>query len=644
MGAHYFTKSQPNGCAIDVYGASTQQGALLDNNTEKSPRHLNHVPPIRTLARALEILVLVSLTATTAHAFAGAGQSGVDLTGLSNLTGLKAKVVVNYRDQSASSPTDHSAGDLGLTNDISTIALVVADQPPLSNSFDQLWSGTKDKNGQTLRDRATAQAVAEIKQSGGSNVGGTGFPQKGTLYCNCNLAQVGDPLTFSYVLPTVSFIFNEGDFGASWNLTFNVFLTVTVSLQDWPSVPAATGVIHVANANISANNVGASVDEALKEMQTFFSTANSGIDGGNIFAIQEGQIESTPTPTLDITSIGTLLATLAKPAYPMGFTKCRTFVGATKAGTPEGTPPETFNIRLVHPVDPGPKLANTALRTGLQLLSPAINPSQTQLSAGDKLVLTGTHFPIAQADAIYVAWDDTVSGTIVKSEIKWSAPGHPDMHADISRTPFDDHANYTITGLDPDTSYDVQVRDADQLTYTDWGAVLAVKTQLNNNADISLKNGPESVSLGTAKRDSSGNFTADLTVPTGTKSGDYAITATDGSVDASTTIQVLGAGQSATPKLSVLNTTTGLSFSTPVLMPAGATFRLHGEGFKPGTAAVAIQAGKSLANANVGTDGTFDVDVTPAVETGGYTIVASQGAGATQLEATLSFEILVPPK
>jgi len=592
------------------------------------------------------IAVLVSLTATAASALAGADQPGQVTSYGVDITGLKAKVVANYRDKSSIAPADHSAADvsLGLTNDISLIALGVAAQPPLSQSFDQLWSGTKNKQGQTMRDQATVQALTAIQQGGGYNIKGPGFAQTGELYCNCNVIRPGDPLTFTYVLPTVSYTFNEGDFGASWNLTFNVFLTVTVSLQDWPNVPAATGIIHLTGANISAANVGASIDEAVKQIEVFFSTSNSGIDGGNIFAGQEGQIEATPTPTLTITSIGALLAALAKPAYPIGFTQCTGFVGATRAGTPTGTPPLTFNIRLIHPVDPGPKLFDTAIRTGIQLLSPAINPNLTEVPAGGRLTLTGIHFPPAQANEIYVGWDDTVSGTLVGSEIQWAEPGHPETHADISRKPFDAHANYEIAGLTPDTSYNVQVRDSDQLTNTDWSATVAVKTQSTNNVDLSLKTGSATLSLGTATRDSSGDFTANVTVPAGTASGEHTITATDGSVTAGTTIQVLGAGQSATPKLFVINSTTGLPMSVPVLVSPGATFKLHGEGFQPGTVTLAVQGGKSLGTADVAADGTFAVNVAPAVESGGYTIAATEGTGATQLEAALSFELLAPPK
>jgi hypothetical protein len=190
----------------------------------------------------------------------------------------------------------------------------------------------------------------------------------------------------------------------------------------------------------------------------------------------------------------------------------------------------------------------------------------------------------------------------------------------------------------------VQVRDADLLTYTDWSNSLTIKTDANNNVDLSLKSGSTSASLGSAARDSAGSFTATVTVPAGTSTGEHTLVATDGSASASTTVDILAAGQSATPKLYVINTTTGTVMPTPVTMPQGATFTLQGEGFAQGSVALTIQGGKSLGTANAGADGTFSAKVTPPVESGGYTIVATQSSGTSQRQATLAFVVLAQPK
>jgi hypothetical protein len=57
-----------------------------------------------------------------------------------------------------------------------------------------------------------------------------------------------------------------------------------------------------------------------------------------------------------------------------------------------------------------------------------------------------------------------------------------------------------------------------------------------------------------------------------------------------------------------------------------------------------IQGGKSLGSANAGADGTFSAKVTPPVESGGYTIVATQSSGTSQRQATLAFVVLAQPK
>jgi hypothetical protein len=190
----------------------------------------------------------------------------------------------------------------------------------------------------------------------------------------------------------------------------------------------------------------------------------------------------------------------------------------------------------------------------------------------------------------------------------------------------------------------VQVRDADLLTWTDWSDPLTVKTDANSSVDLSLKTGSTTVSLGSGVRDGSGSFTASATVPAGTSAGDHTVVAAGGSASASTTVQVLGAGQTAKPKLYVINTTMGTVMTAPVLMPPDATFNLQGEGFEKGTVSLSIQGGKSLGTANAGADGTFDVKVTPTVGSGTYTIVASQGSGTSQTQTTLTFDVLPPPK
>lgn len=481
-----------------------------------------------------------------------------------------------------------------------------------------------------------------IQSNGGSSISGS-FPETGTLLA---LAEpLGGQFYLSYWLPNAQFHFSKEALGADWNLTFDTEVFISIALQDWPNVPAPVGAVNLSDANVSAANFGADIDEGVDQIETFFSTSNSGIDGGNIFDIDEGNVDATPVPGVDLPALWSLIRNLESQSYPVGFTKCGVFLGATTADDTSGkTPAPTVNIRLVHPIDPAPKLLNAAVKNGLQLLSPAITVSPTQAAAGSKLTVTGQYFPVAQANAIYLEWSDTVSGTLMASEIQWSASGKPATNTRIARKPYDNGNSHTLTGLDANTTYSVQVRDADLLTYTDWSNTLTVKTDANNNVDIALKTGSASASLGSGVLDGSGNFTATVTLPAGTTAGEHTITATVGSASASTTVNVLAAGQSATPKLYVINTTMGGISTPPVLTPPGATFTLQGEGFAQGAVALTVRGGKSLGSANAGVDGTFSAKVTPTVESGNYTIVATQGSGTSQRQATLAFSVLPPPK
>jgi len=593
---------------------------------------------VRSLVAAFAVLI-------AATGIARAGQPSIyqDGSPVIDITGYKTKVVLNFRDKKESAPTDHSAADASSAQ-LGLIALGVFDSVPLSQAFDKMWNATKNKNGQTMRELANAQAIQQITAGGGSHVTG-GFAQTGHLLALASPS--GGSLLLSYWLPSTTFTFNEGPAGASWTLTFDTELLISVALGAWPNVPTPTGSVNLSNANVSHANPGAILDEALEQVGDLFSTSNSGMLGdwpANLFAGQEAQVDSTVSPTLDITSIGGLLNSLAQQATPLGFVKCVSFVGATQAGT-VGTPAPTLNIRLVHPVDPGPGLINTAIRTGLQLLPAAISPSQTQVPVGGSLVLTGRNFPAAQAEAIYVGWMDTVSGTLTSAEVKWSAADQPAKTVDISRKPNDSLFRHTISGLNPATSYRIQVRDADQLTNTDWGAPLTVKTALTNDVIASLQVGNnKTLPVGVGMLDAAGTFTSNVTVPAVTSTGEHTLTAVADSVSASISIKVLGSGQLPTPTLFVVNPTMGTVMGAPVTMSPSAAFTLHGEGFKPGTVTLAIQGGKSLGDASAAANGTFALNVSaPALNSGSYVIVASQGSGSAQVQATLRFEVTPPP-
>jgi len=123
-----------------------------------------------------------------------------------------------------------------------------------------------------------------------------------------------------------------------------------------------------------------------------------------------------------------------------------------------------------------------------------------------------------------------------------------------------------------------------------------------------------------------GSFTANVTIPAGASSGNHTITASDGSASASTrsTCSARPAGQAETVCSRYQHRRLDGRAGTDA---SGRDFELHGEGFDAGTVSLAVQGGQTLGDAKAGADGLFAQKVSPSVQSGGYTIVASEGSG-----------------
>jgi hypothetical protein len=549
---------------------------------------------------------------------------------VSDITGYKLNLLLHYRDRLSAASSDHPPSkvpEIGVLWAASKLGTT-----PLSQLFDNLWSKRKNPtSGQTLEQQAVQQVTQTIQSDLGSSkvVVTGGFPATGRLRSMFIPAYLGpgpsqpDLLVLSFWLSGASFTL-----GNFVKLTFDTELLVYI--RYWPKVVVSADLT-VCNSNISGADAGAQALFDLASLGAWLSGQPT-----NIFQGIEGIIDDTTEPVPNFGKLAEFLNLVSGIAGPLGLVHF--------SATPDPDPStSTLIMRLIHEVDPAPKVVSLAASSAPRLQGPVIRANPTQVHAGEQVSVSGSYFSPASANSCDIGWDDTVSGTLTESEIHWVEVGKPAQDAKnrtLSRKPWDNGNHFNITDLRADKHYNVQVRDGDQLTWTDWGK-FSIKTQKSDSVDIALKSGSSTKSLGTATRDSSGQFEMKATIPAGTAAGTHTLTASDSADAASTPLEVLGAGKSAKPKIYSVDSTGGVA-SVPVIVVVGAPLDLHGEGFRQGKVTIAIQGGPSLGTANAAADGSFTAKPTLSNH-GNFTVVASQGSGPTGLQATLAVSVLSQP-
>jgi len=548
---------------------------------------------------------------------------------VSDITGYKLNLLLHYRDRHSAASSDHppsAVQGIELVWGVSKLGT-----KPLSQQFDDLWSKRKDpKSGQTMEQQAVQQVTQTIQSKLGSSkvIVTGGFPATGRLRSMFIPAYLGpgpsqpDLLVLSYWLPGASFTL-----GNFVTVTFDTELLVYT--RYWPKVVVSADLT-VCNSNISGADAGAQALLDVASVAAWFSGQPT-----NIFQGIEGMIDDTTEPVPNLGKLKEFLNLVSGIASPLGLVHF--------SATPDPST-STLIMRLIHEVDPAPKVVSLAASSAPRLQGPVIRANPTQVHAGEQVSVRGSNFSPAAANSYEIEWsDDTVSSTLTESEIQWVEEGKPAQdakHKTLSRKQWDNANHFNITDLRADTHYNVQVRDGDQLTWTDW-AKFSIKTQKSASVDIALKSGSSTKSLGTATRDSSGQFEKKVTIPAGTVVGAHTLTASDSADSASTPLEVLGAGKSAKPKIYSVDSTGGVA-SVPVIVVVGAPLDLHGEGFRQGKVTLAIQGGPSLGTANAAADGSFTAKPTLSNH-GNFTVVASQGSGPTGLQATLAVSALSQP-
>ncbi|MBE3011841.1 hypothetical protein IL992_21945 [Microbispora sp. NEAU-D428] len=83
---------------------------------------------------------------------------------------------------------------------------------------------------------------------------------------------------------------------------------------------------------------------------------------------------------------------------------------------PDGS--ASLALVVTHPFDPGPTLYDPNGITAVFAPDAHLGVPATQARPGDRLEFTGSGFPLP-GDQLSVAWQDTTSGTVTRSELQW---------------------------------------------------------------------------------------------------------------------------------------------------------------------------------------------------------------------------------
>jgi len=552
-----------------------------------------------------------------------------------DITGAVLGVLLNFESKGAAAPQDFPISSFQSLLSLPQSLLVLL-QTPLNQIFDQIWSQNTDANGKTMRDRTSASIISQIS-SGVPKLGdgysayniGVTLPTTGLLRSIVLTGGLNSPglnqlIFLSYELFGIAASFTStapwsaGPFmDPSYNITFDIELLIGIGLPFSPGPLTVTTSATIENATISGSNVSADIADALKTVINFLSDQPT-----DIFQAVEGQIDASGSNVaVDLGQLSKLLIQFSavwQTARSFGFTQLGVFIDGNA---------RTLNIRLTHPVDPAPTAVNAATPTYPSLFRPLLRPSFTRVQVGGSLTVTGTNFPIAQANALYIGWNDTTSGTVIESDIMWGPAGASMQTVTKTRNGNDGGNTFVATNLISNTTYVFAVRDQDQLTETPFTQPpLSVTTQATDLLDLLLEYGGTQWVVGTATLTASGSFSATIFIPPGVAPGNYTLAAVlMGNELASTPIEVVSVLQ---PGIEVFG---GVEETYP--------FTLSGAGFQSGTVTIFIDTvgGATLGTVPCSNTGAFEAHfVWPRGVTGMHSIVAQEIVGGQTLEASVT--------
>jgi hypothetical protein len=543
-----------------------------------------------------------------------------------NITGTPLGVQLLFADKGSQTQTVHSLMPYEAVLNLPSTLLTLL-QTPLSQFGDQVWSQNKDKHGQTMRDRVSALVssgiVTQVKQLGHTayNIS-VSLPATGILRA---LVVDGTAVYLSYEINGNSAAWDVNvsiwPFSdASYSLTFDLELLIEIVIPDQAGfLLTTTASANVENANISGTDASAAILDFAGEVANFLTDQPT-----NIFQSAEGEIDSAGSGVaVDLGDLSTLLAAVPiawLQALPYGFTQLTALIQQQ----------EIF-MQFGHPQDPAPVVGNAAIPTYPGLLPPEISTDHV-VNAGSSPIVTGANFPLDQASAIYVGWQDTTSGTVTESDINWGQAGGPTQSVTIPRNGNDGKNLYITSNLAPNSTYDFSVRDQDFLTETPFSPPFSVTTTTNDLVEFNLVLGGQQWNVGSTTLTTTGSFSASITIPPGQAPGAYNLVAMLGGTQLATTpLQVEGVGQPLPTNIQVEYAPP----NSPANLIEGSPFTLILQGFLPGTVSVFVDspAGQMIGTTTSTSTSTFTAPfVWPAVE-GAHNVYA-QDFIATQPPAT----------
>jgi hypothetical protein len=458
------------------------------------------------------------------------------------------------------------------------------------------------------------QAVNELKAKGADRING-GFPTTGTLqgadgpgFFVVDGSEVKGNLFLTYALQGASFSFHIGL--TAWRLSFDTALELLINVPDQPGPLRAIGLSAVKNAKVSPDNFAATV--ATFAVDTFLPSLN-------LLGNAENSIDgSKGLPVDQLNTSLNQLTPVFQSALEQGFVHLRAVVDG--AG---------LTLRLIHPIDAAPVVIDEASLPSFH--GQVLVVSQSQTRPGGQLVATGTGFTPAHAASLHLKWNDTTSGRISGSDIQLTPSHGTTQNVHLSRLPSDNANNFVASGLVPDTTYEVRVRDCDALTCTDWSAPLTTKTTTSDQVALTLQSATGAVDVGHTTLGLDGTFSLPVNIPAAATAGPYLLHATVGGESAVASLQVIGSNQVAHPLLSVLSSSTGEPSQTQV---AGVIEQekvtVRGEDFPLGLVQLAVETGQPLGAATASASGLFTTTfIWPVNVVGSHKIVASQSVGGT---------------
>jgi hypothetical protein len=555
-----------------------------------------------------------------------------------DITGTPLGFLINFVAKGATAPQDISVLSFANALNLSQ-ALVTELQTPLSQIGDQVWSQDKDANGKTMRDRASATIVTQLSSSVTKALGSgfsaynisTNLPATGILrsivvgeniFLSYELIGVG--VSFSLTTPITGGPISDPNFTA----TFDAELLIIITIPPSPGQFNLTSTVNIENANVSP--LGPIAGLAVIGLQVFQFIMGQ---PNNFFEEATGQIDSSGgIITANVGPFSAMLAQLSsawQQAIPYGFRQATAFIDQNA---------RALNVRLTHPVDPAPVPVNAADPTYPSLFQPSLGTSTSCVEPGGSLNVTGTNFPIGQANDLYIGWQDTTSGNVTQSDITWGPAGDP-MHptggpmqtVTKTRNPSDDGNSLALTNLVPNTAYLVAIRDQDLLTETAFTQpAITISTQITDIVHILLEYGATQWSVGSGQLTATGTFTTTVDIPADLTPGTYSLKAVLGGTEIKATdIEVASACKT---RIEVIDPTSN-TVQTGVVETY--SFTLRGDGFEAGTVNIYIDSisGAFLGSAVIANGTSFQKEfIWPTGSVGTHSIVAQETVGSQALE------------